>query len=331
MTVRNRLAPGAALAASAFAVAALLTSCSGPATQATSTGDTGGQTSLRVLIGPVFFEPLHIAQREGFFEEEGLDVEIVDGGAAAQAIPQVLSGEVDIAGTGGVSLFAAVAQGMPLKAISSLQNAATDPVTSGILVPEDSPIADYADLEGKTVGLQALQETTNLATLLAVEEAGGDPASVNFVQIPLPAINEVVVKGEVDAGYNIGSFYPTGIGMGLRPLGSPANEVLTGAPNALWIATSEFIAANPDAVEAFNAAMAKAIDFANDNPEVVQDLQIELTEQDPDFIRANPVTKVAHALDRAAIEKTIAGLARFGFIPSEPAYEDVVWESAPQE
>ena len=290
----------------------------------------GALTSLKVLRAPVFFEPLIIADREGYFEEQGLDVEIIDGGTAAQQVAQLVSGKVDIAATGGVSTIAAVAQGMPIKAILGNQNANAEVITSGLLVEKDSPIQSYGDLEGKTVGLQGLKETTHLGSLLALEDAGVDTSSVEFVQLPLPGLNDALAKGQVDAAYNIGSFYPTGIGMGFRTIGSPGNEFLEGGPNAWYVSSDDFIAENGEAIEKFNEAMKQATEYAIDNPEVVQELQIEFTEQDPEYIKSAPIQILTWQVNRAGTENTINGLNKYKFIDSEVAYEDVVWEGAPQ-
>lgn len=289
-----------------------------------------GRTKLRVLVGPVMFEPTYIGVQQGFFAQEGLDVEVVTGGTAAQQIPQIVSGDVDIAATGGVSLIAAVQKGIPVRAIMGLQNAVTEPITSGILVRQDSDIQDYGDLAGKVVGLQALNETTHAATLLAAEDAGVDIDSVEFVQLPLPNLNDAVLSGQVDAVYNIGSFFPAGLGMGLRTIGSPAAEFLTGGPNVLWFTSQQFIGQNPAVVEAFVRAMTRATDFANANPTLVQDQQIEHTEQDPNYIRSAPLIPFASRLDRDGVQGTVDAMVRYGFLPSAPAYEDIVWEGAPQ-
>lgn len=309
-----------------------LTACGNtPAEGEEPTGaESGTVTSIKVLRSPVFFEPLIIAERQGYFEEQGLDVQIVDGGTAAQQVAQLVSGEVDIAATGGVSTIAAVAQGMPIKAILGTQNANPSVVTSGLLVTADSPIQGYGDLAGKTIGLQGLKETTHLGSMLALEDAGVDTDSVEFVQLPLPGLNDALAKGQVDAAYNIGSFYPTGIGMGFRTVGSPANDFLEGGPNAWYVSSDDFIAENQEAVEKFIEAMKKATDYAIDNPEVVQDLQIEFTEQDPEYIKSAPIQILTWQINRAGTQNTINGLNKYKFIDSEVAYEDVVWEGAPQ-
>ncbi|OMQ16736.1 hypothetical protein A7K94_0200610 [Modestobacter sp. VKM Ac-2676] len=323
--------------AASFAIALSLSACGGsaegaaaPSTPSGADGESSGELqSIDLLVAPVAYEPVYIALDRGIFEEHGLEVNIVEGGTAAQAIPQLISGEVDIAHTGGVSLVAAVSQGIPVQAIAGSMNADSSIVTSGILVPEDSPIQEYSDLAGKTVGLQGLKETTHLGTLLGVEGQGGDPSSVNFVQLPLPGLNDAVLKGQVDAVYNIGSFYPTGLSQGLRPIGAPANEYMDGGPSALWFATQSYIAENEETVEKFQAAMEEATQFARDNHDAVVEQQIERTDQDPEYLRNAPAQNLDWRIDQDGLQATIDGLVKYEFIGTEPSFDDVVWSGTP--
>jgi NitT/TauT family transport system substrate-binding protein len=322
----------AGLAAS-VALGAALTGCggSGGAAAASSADDqsSGGLERIDLLVAPVAYEPVYIAQERGIFEKHGLEINIVEGGTAAQAIPQLISGEVDIAHTGGVSLIAAVAQGMPVQAIAGSLNADADIVTSGLLVKEDSPIQSYADLEGKTVALQGLKETTNLGTMLGVEAEGGDPGSVNFVQVPLPGLNDAVLKGQVDAAYSISSFYPAGIAQGLRPIGAPANEYMDGGPSALWFTTKQYIGENEETIRSFQAAMEEASTYAMENHDAVVEQQITHTEQDPEYLRNAPAQNLDWRIDRDGMQRTIDGLIEYEFIDSEPTFDDVVWSGTP--
>jgi len=328
--------------AAAAALGLALTGCGGSGagsdtdtTPSASSGADGGAaaagelTKVNLLVAPVAYEPVYIAMDRGIFEEHGLDINIVEGGQAAQAIPQLISGEVDIAHTGGVSLIQAVAQGMPVQAIAGSLNANKEIVTSGILVKEDSPIHSYKDLEGKTVGLQGLKETTNLGALLGVEAEGGDPSKVNFVQVPLPGLNDALEKGQVDAIYNISSFYPTGLSMGFRAIGAPANEYMDGGPSALWFTTKDYIAKNEDTVKKFQAAMEEASKYAMEHHDAVVEQQIKRTNQDPEYLKSAPAQNLDWRIDRSGMQKTIDGLIKYKFIDGQPTFDDVVWSGTP--
>jgi NitT/TauT family transport system substrate-binding protein len=302
---------------------------SSAASSGAASGSTGAVDKINLLVAPVAYEPVYIAQDQGIFAKHGLQVNFVDGGTAAQAIPQLLSGKVDIAATGGVSLIAAVAQGIPVQAIAGSLGADPKIVTSGILVKQDSPIHDYKDLQGKTVGLQGLKETTNLGTMLGVEAHGGDPKSVNFVQLPLPSLNDAVLKGQVDAVYNIGSFYPAGLAQGLRAIGAPANEYMANGSSALWFTTKTYIGKNKRVIGEFQAAMEEATKYALANHDAVVQQEIKHSQQDPNYLKNAPAQPLEWRIDRKGMQATIDGMAKYKFINSKPSFNDVVWTGTP--
>ena len=44
----------------------------------------------------IFYAPLYVAMTQGFFEEEGLKIELTNGGGADKSMSALLSGEADI-------------------------------------------------------------------------------------------------------------------------------------------------------------------------------------------------------------------------------------------
>jgi NitT/TauT family transport system substrate-binding protein len=320
-TVSRTVALGAAVL---FAV----TACGGSGDPAAANADE--LTPVRVLLAPVYAESVRIADDKGYFEDEGLDVELVEGSTADAQIPQLLNGQAQFGMSAGVAMVAAVAEGIPVTITLGDQSATvTDPLTSGILVKQDSPIQSYGDLAGKTVGLQSLQDTTQLAVMLAVEEAGADPESVQFVNVPLPTLNDALSGGQVDAIYNIGAFYGTGVQTGFREVGSAVADALVTGPSVVFAASKAYAKENPDTVKAFNAAMTKAFDDVTADPELIRQVQLEHSNQPPEYIKTAPVAPVGPDIDESGMQKTIDGMVAYGFITEEPSFDDVVSDLCP--
>ena len=63
--------------------------------------------------------PLHLAVQEGFFEEEGLDVEIVETTGGAVSLPGVVAGDYDFAFLNVASLMIARDQGLDVEFIAN--------------------------------------------------------------------------------------------------------------------------------------------------------------------------------------------------------------------
>jgi NitT/TauT family transport system substrate-binding protein len=104
------------LVAAALALAALLAG----ATAATSGDTPPARKRLRALYGRYLaFGPHAIAMAEGYFEAEGLDVELVHLTTTSDAMPAVIRGEIDVgAGLIKVADFNAMARGATLRIVA---------------------------------------------------------------------------------------------------------------------------------------------------------------------------------------------------------------------
>jgi ABC-type nitrate/sulfonate/bicarbonate transport system substrate-binding protein len=119
--------------------------------------------------------PLSVAQTQGFFQEENLDVEWQQIVSSA-AIAAQLNGEVDLA-SGGTAIAAAL-KGAPLRAVFFPYNTSTFQFTV-----DPKRIREPKDLVGQTVGIASVANTQDIATRLIVKSLGVDPESVNYLPL----------------------------------------------------------------------------------------------------------------------------------------------------
>src|SRR3954469_1603402 len=113
------------------------------------------------------FLPSGIAQKRGFFKEEGLEAEVIRMNANI-AIAALASGDVDYTMVFG-SVVRAALRGLPVKVVASFIDSSTHAL---IARPEfKSP----KDLKGKTMGVQAYGATDHLAAAMMLKHFGIDP------------------------------------------------------------------------------------------------------------------------------------------------------------
>jgi putative hydroxymethylpyrimidine transport system substrate-binding protein len=137
--------------------------------------------------------PLIVAQQKGFFQDEGLEVTMVEP-ADPNAPPKlVAAGQAELAITYQPSLHIQASQGLPLTRIATL---VATPLNS-LVVLEDGPIKEIADLKGRKVGFSVGGfEDALLSAMLA--EAGLTLEDVELVNVNF-SLSPALLSGQVAA------------------------------------------------------------------------------------------------------------------------------------
>lgn len=137
--------------------------------------------------------PLITAQAMGFFEAEGLDVELIEPADPAMPPKLVAAGQGDIAISYQPTLHAQIEEGLPLKWIGTL----VETPLNSLIVLKDGPIKELKDLKGKKIGFSVSGfEDAMLGQMLRSVDLNVDDVeliNVNF------ALSPSLMSGQVDA------------------------------------------------------------------------------------------------------------------------------------
>lgn len=137
---------------------------------------------------------VYYALDNGYFKEEGLDVEVTAYPGSTTAIRALLSRDADIVETGGDTAFLAQAAGAPIKIISSPVAKGTDAVVV------DKSVGSLKDLAGKSWAISTPGDTSHIAAQILAEKNGVDPSKINFVALGGPADRaRALISGRVNA------------------------------------------------------------------------------------------------------------------------------------
>lgn len=201
----------------------------------------------------------------GYFDQEGLDVQIVPGESSATTLQLLASGKADI---GVVVPNAAMIQTAAGTLDVESFYAASRQNSNYFAVNPDSPIKSAKDLKGKKLGVSALGSGANVYADAALQLAGVDPSTVQQVNVGYgtPAYN-ALKSGQVDAYTMITSFnaQAKNAGYNFRLLPNPPEIQNLYSYNIY--ATSKYIKEHPDVIAGFGRATAKATVFMKTNPE----------------------------------------------------------------
>ncbi|MFE1794600.1 ABC transporter substrate-binding protein [Streptomyces sp. NPDC059517] len=309
-------------------VAAPLAACgSGDATSAGS----DGPAKITVLrSNGALFEPLYIAEQQGYFEDAGLDVTIKAGAQdTSQNAPSVLNGEAQFAMTDSSGFLKGAAKNMPIRIATGLVSATTktDP-TDGLLVKKSSSIKGFADLEGRTVGLSALGGTIQFIVEYLVEKEGGDPSKVKFVSLPTTSLTDAATTGKTDAVYSFGAFFAAGKQAGLRSIGNGMND-LPGITQGVLFATQKYLSSNSATAKKFTDAVAKAITYANAHPDAVKAIDKKYTQLPADYIEKSQIAYYDKNIDTTVMRTVITKMHGYDLLSSAPKDDAIYWDKAP--
>jgi NitT/TauT family transport system substrate-binding protein len=140
----------------------------------------------------------YIAQFEGFFDAENLDVSIIVGRGGADALQAVVTGSQDIVyAPGTLSVIAAYAKGAPITIVGNAKYGASEIFW---YVPKDSPIRSLKELDGKDLVFSNQGSVTHMLVQTVARELGINP---KFVSVgPVAASRTQVMSGQVQTGWS---------------------------------------------------------------------------------------------------------------------------------
>jgi NitT/TauT family transport system substrate-binding protein len=201
----------------------------------------------------------------GYFEQEGLDVEIVPGQSSAATTQLLLSGRADV----GLAqpdpvLIQRVNNRIPLISFYAVCRRATN----RFVVNPNSSIQSVRDLKGKIVGVNDLGSGGMTYLRARLKEAGMSPSDVRVLSVGYGTPSfEALKNNSVDAEVSF-----TG-GIARQRMAGYSFRVLPMTPAELdqysynLFATESFLARNSDVAIKMGRATAKATVFLMTNPE----------------------------------------------------------------
>jgi NitT/TauT family transport system substrate-binding protein len=149
-----------------------------------------------------YYLPLTIAERQGYFKDEGLEVEIPDFAGGAKALQALVGGSADMVSGAYEHTINMQAKSQPIKAVV-LQAAYSSIV---LLLPKDKA-AKYkgpADLKGLKIGVTAPGSSTNMFVNNLLAKAHLKPADASFIGVGTGGgAVAAMEKGELDAMSNL--------------------------------------------------------------------------------------------------------------------------------
>ena len=222
------------------------------------TAQTGDLTTVKVseVAHSVFYAPQYVAMSQGFFEEEGLSVELLNGGGADKVMTSVLTGEVQIGLAGPEACIYVALEGREdsPKVFAQLTNC-----DGAFLVGRTNEAFSWENLRGKTI-IGGRKGGVPEMTLEYVMKKNGVIPQVDAVVDTSVQFNMMAGAFTGGNGDYVALFEPTatevelaGQGYVLCSIGEQSGEI----PYTAYFAAQSFLDEHGDTVQKFTNAIAK--------------------------------------------------------------------------
>lgn len=234
---------------------------------------------LNEVTHSIFYAPLYVAINEGFFEDEGLTVNLANGGGSNTSMSALVTGSADIILAGPETVVYTQQEGMSDKPVVFGQLTTCD--GSFIVSKEENENFTIADLVGETIigGRQGGLPAMTLQYIIEEVynyEIGTGPDQVNLRTDVAFDLTASVWDGDSSIKYCT-LFEPTATNMvnqGSGHIVASLGEISGSIPYTCFIAKQSYLEKHNDVAERFLKAVSKGYDFiiSNDSETVAQSL-----------------------------------------------------------
>lgn len=309
------------------------------------TGCTKKENTLTVaeVTHSIFYAPMYVAKNAGYFEEEGIDIDIITTPGTDKVMAALISKEADIGLMGPEATVYNYVNGNKDYAINFAQLTQKD----GSFILGRDPIEDfsYEMLIGKTIiggrkGGMPLMTLEHILREKGIEFGENDPSkAVNIrTDVSFDAMTGVFVTGESDF---VTAFEPVatqveklGKGYILTSLGQDSGEI----PYTCFSSLKSYMDTNEEKLVKFSRAIKKGLDFIQTRPiaDIIPYLSPDFTSSDQEeltnvmtnylSIEAWPKTP---SFSKSSFEKLVSIVKEAGELDSavEVPFDTIVTDS----
>lgn len=276
----------ASLALLAGAIAVTLTACGGGSGgNATSAAGTGGSTAASTTVGMgtqpwLGYGPWYIAEENGYFEDSGVDVQITNFMNDADMTAAFASGRIQFANAASHSALQFIEQGLDVTIVLLLDASLTaDAILS------DGSITNVADLAGTRIAFEE-GSVSNLLLGYALEENGLGLDDITPVPMDPSEAATALIGGSVPVAVTYEPYISEA-----RNASDSFEVIFTAAENEglisdVLVVDNDFLAENPDAVQAVVDAWGPAVAYYDSDTEDAQAIIAENIGSDVESLKS---------------------------------------------
>ncbi|CEA09231.1 Putative aliphatic sulfonates-binding protein precursor [Arthrobacter saudimassiliensis] len=288
-----------------------------------ASGGSGNSELEHVVVGILTIAPSSAMQYgidEGIFEKHGLDIELQTGTGGAAMLPAVSTGDMHFAVGNPLTVMVAKDKGLDMKIVSGYSNSYREGNDiNGVVARADSGITSFADLEDRTVSVNAVNTQGDLTIMESAALAGADPTAISFSEMPFPDMEAQLELGNTDAVWLPEPFLSRALADPANVLvGYPNQEALPGMPTMVSFTSGRFAEENPEVVADFRAAMEETLEQAEANIDDVRAVLPAFMSMDPAVAEKLTMEEFDPAIRTEELNQLGSLMRKYEFVGTEP-------------
>ncbi|HIR13622.1 MAG TPA: ABC transporter substrate-binding protein [Candidatus Choladousia intestinavium] len=220
------------------------------------------ELTLNEVAHSIFYAPQYAAIELGYFQEEGIELTLVNGFGADKTMTALLSGDADIGFMGSEASIYTYSGGAADAPVNFAQ--LTQRAGNFLVARQEMPDFEWSDLIGKDVLGGRKGGMPEMVFEYILMENGIEPSEVNIdqsIDFGSTAAAFSGGQGEFTVEFEPGatSLEQEGVGYVVASLGTDSGYV----PYTAYCAKESFIQENPELIQGFTNALQKGMDYVN--------------------------------------------------------------------
>ncbi len=209
-----------------------------------------------------------VAKDKGFFDQHGLDVQMVKVPLATSIPPALVSGSLDIGMSTATIVVQTASGGLDLVTIAGVSRFFADTPKVALVGKTGTAYHSASDMRGKTIGVPGIGSAMDIGVKMWLKQNHIAITEVNFVESSFPQQRDMLMNRSIDAVATLEPFLSriVGSGDGYR-IANYFAEVAPNALSAVWISTGDWAKAHPDVITRFRESLADAFAFIQAHPD----------------------------------------------------------------
>jgi NitT/TauT family transport system substrate-binding protein len=251
----------------------------------------------------------------GLFKKRGLDVQVQQLPSGAAEVAAVAGGSLDIAESNVVSLAAAHLRGLPFVYIDPAAPYSSAAPTTVFICGKTSAFRTGKDINGKTIAVTALRDSSQLGPTAWTDKTGGDSSTLHFVELPMSEFAAAIGRGTIDAAPISEPLLHMALQAGgVRVFAKMFDAIAPQFMQNGWFTTTDWLKRNPGAAARFAEAIAEAAHWANRNHTASAQILKRYSRMPPDVVDTMVRATFAERLDPRLFQAIIDVSAKYKFI-----------------